>query len=142
MSREKPKRCLSTSCCADAFLPLAMNDMGPGFDRRRFLPFVVMHEFEGLLFSDCDAFARGVGRADLANVLHGIRDRFDTPEDINDSSITAPSKRVEALMPEYVKPLFGNLAALTIGLDAITNACPHFRSWRSELETRALLDVG
>lgn len=29
---------------------------------RRFIPFVVMHEFEGLLFSDCAAFARGLAQ--------------------------------------------------------------------------------
>ena len=28
----------------------------------RFVPFVVMHEFEGLLFSNCAAFARAIGR--------------------------------------------------------------------------------
>ena len=28
-------------------------EMGGGFDRRRFLPYVAMHEFEALLFSDC-----------------------------------------------------------------------------------------
>jgi Domain of unknown function (DUF4276) len=35
----------------------------------RFVPFVVMHEFEGLLFSDCAAFARGIGLPDLERSL-------------------------------------------------------------------------
>ena len=125
-----------------ALLDDLVNLMGPGFDRRRFLPFVVMHEFEGLLFSDCEAFARGVGQDALADPLQEIRDQFDTPEDINDSPITAPSKRVEALIPGYAKPLFGNLAALEIGLETITTACPHFRIRRAELEARASLAVG
>ena len=117
------------------------NHMGPGFDGRRFLPFVVVHEFEGLLFSDCEAFARGVGREGLAQSFQNIRDQFQTPEDINDSPVTAPSKRVEALIPGYAKPLFGNLAALEIGLETITNVCPHFRAWRIELEARATLQL-
>jgi hypothetical protein len=125
-----------------ALLDDLSNHMGTGFDRRRFLPFVTMHEFEGLLFSDCEAFARGVGQGGLADSLQGIRDQFDTPEDINDSPITAPSKRLEALIPGYVKPLFANLAALEIGLEAITGACPHFRTWRGELEARASLELG
>jgi hypothetical protein len=125
-----------------ALLDDLANHMEPGFDRRRFLPFVVMHEFEGLLFSDCAAFARGVGQGALANSLQEIRDQFDTPEDINDSPITAPSKRVEALIPGYMKPLLGNLAALEIGLETITTACPHFRTWRAELEARASLELG
>jgi hypothetical protein len=124
-----------------AILSDLTNHMGPDFDGRRFLPFVVVHEFEGLLFSDCEAFARGVGREGLAQSFQNIRDEFQTPEDINDSPVTAPSKRVEALIPGYAKPLFGNLAALEIGLETITNVCPHFRAWRTELEARATLKL-
>ncbi len=109
--------------------------MGGGFDPARFVPFVVMHEFEGLLFSDCTRFATGIGRPDLASRFQEIRAEFATPEEINDSPITAPSKRVEGLIPGYEKPLLGTLAALEIGLDAIRAACPHFRRWLAELET-------
>ena len=117
----------------EALLNDVVEEMGGKFDRRRFVPFVVMHEFEGLLFSDCEAFAHGVGRATLATSLQAIRDQFDTPEEINDSPVSAPSKRVEALIPGYVKPLFGNLAALEVGLDRIRAACPHFRGWLSRV---------
>jgi hypothetical protein len=108
--------------------------MGRNFDQRRFLPFVVMHEFEGLLFSDCARFASAIGHPDLAADLQEIRNGFPTPEEINDSPATAPSKRVEALVPGYEKPLFGTLAALEIGLSAIRTECPHFRSWIERLE--------
>ena len=30
--------------------------MGRGFDDRRFIPYVMMHEFEAMLFSDCGRF--------------------------------------------------------------------------------------
>ena len=108
--------------------------MGNDFDPARFLPFVVMHEFEGLLFSDCEAFGRGIGRPDLGPRFEAIRTRFATPEDINDSPITAPSKRVEGLVPGYQKPLLGALAALAIGIDAIRRACPHFEQWLERLD--------
>lgn len=111
--------------------------MGVDFDTRRFVPYVVMHEFEGLLFSDCQAFARGVGNSQLTGALQTIRDQFTTPEEINDSPQTAPSKRVEALIPGYQKPLYGNLAALEIGLDKIRHACPHFQDWLTRLENLA-----
>jgi hypothetical protein len=111
--------------------------MGDSFDARRFIPFVVMHEFEALLFSDCDAFSRGVGKPDLAPYLIKIRNAFNNPEEINDSPITAPSKRVEALMPHYQKPLLGTLAALEIGLERIRAECPHFAFWISHLESIA-----
>lgn len=100
----------------------------------RFVPYVVMHEFEALLFSDCTAFATAVDRIDLIGQLQSIRDQFATPEEINDSPQTAPSKRVEALIPGYQKPFFGNLAALEIGIPRIRAACPRFANWLSTLE--------
>jgi hypothetical protein len=102
----------------------------------RFIPFVVLHEYEGLLFSDCTAFAHGIGRADLEPHFRQIRDAFATPEDINDSPDTCPSKRVKKLVPGYEKPLFGALAALEIGLPRIRAACPHFEWWLQTLESR------
>jgi len=101
---------------------------------RRFRPFVTMHEFEALLFSDCAAFAASVGQPMLASVFQEIRDTAGSPEQINDSPQTAPSKRVENLVPGYQKPLFGNIAALEIGLDSMRSACPHFNAWIEQLE--------
>ena len=100
----------------------------------RFVPFVVMHEYEGLLFSDPPRFAAAIGRPDLADGFQTIRDGFTTPEEINDSPLTAPSKRVEELIPEYQKPLMGAQAARSIGLDTIRSQCPHFDAWVQELE--------
>jgi hypothetical protein len=108
--------------------------MGRKFDPGRFVPFVVMHEFEGLLFSDCRAFSHGIGKPDLEKKLQSIRDEFTSPEEINDSPDTAPSKRVRALIPQYEKPLYGTLAILEIGLARIRLECPHFNSWLERLE--------
>jgi hypothetical protein len=109
--------------------------MGADFDATRFLPFVVVHEFEGLLFSDCAAFARGICRPDLEPHFVQIRKRFATPEEIDDSPDTAPSKRVEDLLPGYEKPILGSLAILDIGLETIRAECPHFNSWLQRLES-------
>ena len=109
-------------------------EMGEGFNPDRFIPFVMMHEFEGLLFSDCERFSLGIGRPDLADALQAVRNEFASPEEINDSPITAPSKRLEQLVQAYEKPLLGTLAVLEIGLDAIRRECPHFREWLSSLE--------
>jgi len=107
---------------------------GTDFRLKRFLPFVLMYEFEGLLFSDCISFARGIGQEPLQTALADIRNDFATPEDINDSAETAPSKRIEALLNSYEKPLHGVLAAMEIGLDSIRAECPHFAEWLSILE--------
>lgn len=123
-------------CVEDAVRDDVATEMGNRFDSDRFVPFVVMHEFEGLLFSDCAAFSRGVGRSDLEIGLRKIREAFATPEEINDSPITSPSKRVEGLIPEYQKPLLGVLAVLEIGLARIREECPHFDGWLRQIESR------
>lgn len=121
----------------EAVLDDISESLGGNFDRRRFVPYVVMHEFEGLLFSDPGRFARGIGRLDLTSELQRIRDAFETPEEINDSPYTAPSRRVLDLFPPYQKPLMGVLAMEAIGLDAIRRECPLFAGWVRKLEERA-----
>lgn len=102
----------------------------------RFVPHVVMHEFEGLLFSNPHRFALSLGRPDLSDEFRAIREEFETPEDINDSPDTAPSRRVRNLCPSYRKPLMGPLAVEKIGLGAVREACPLFSEWLSALEQR------
>jgi hypothetical protein len=110
------------------------NDMGGGFDTTRFVPFVLMHEFESLLFSDCLKFAEGIGQNELAPQFQLVRDDFGSPEEINDSPMTAPSKRIAKIYPPYEKILHGNLAILGIGLDRIKSECSNFRAWIERLE--------
>ena len=119
-----------------ALLADICHELGGGVEVCRFVPFVMMHEFEGLLFSDAEKLAHGIGRPDLAPQFQAIRDQFSTPEEINDSPQTAPSKRILALVPRYEKPLMGTLAILEIGLDAIRQECPLFRAWLERLEQR------
>ena len=82
--------------------------VGRGWDRRKVLPYVQRHEFEGLLFSDVEAFAR---QRDFPNAcvvaLRAIRAAFATPEDINDDRRTAPSKRIRGVIPRYNKRFHG-----------------------------------
>ncbi len=59
-----------------------------------FIQYLSLHEYEGLLFSDPDAFARSIGQPRLARRFHEVRDEFPTPEDINNAPETAPSKRI------------------------------------------------
>jgi hypothetical protein len=101
----------------------------------RFIPYIQMHEFEGLLFSDVEAFAHGINKKTLENSFGQIRKLFISPEEINDSPETAPGKRIKELFPEYEKPIYGSLAALEIGIDAIRRECPLFDGWVTRLET-------
>lgn len=100
----------------------------------RFIPFVAMYEFEGLLFSDPTLMAKGMGETAVAADFQEIRDAFETPEHINDSPITAPSKRIKALVPGYNKVLHGNVAALDVTLARMREECPVFSQWLTKIE--------
>ncbi len=136
--REWPGRAAAARMRPDARASFVEGQLGQDLrgilDTNRFVPFVVMHEFEALLFSDCAAFSTALGGPELAVPLSAIRAAFDTPEAINDSPETAPSKRILALRPSYQKPLMGSLAALEIGLEKIRAECPHFNEWVRRLE--------
>ena len=120
------------ACVQSAILKEITGETGSG---NRFVPFVVMHEFEALLFSDCVGLSQGIGRPELHAEFESVKQQFPTPEEINDSPETAPSKRMESIVIGYEKPLFGILAALEIGLVRMRASCPHFDSWLSRLES-------
>jgi hypothetical protein len=128
---------IKASTVEQAMLADVAAGMGQNFRVGRFVPFVLMHEFEALLFSDCKAFGDAIGQPSVAHRFQSIRNGFASPEDINDSPLTAPSKRVEAILPGYEKPLMGVIGILGIGLDRILAECAHFRDWISRLEALA-----
>ncbi len=120
-----------------ALLEDVSEGMGRGFDTHRFIPFVLMHEFEALLFSDCVRFAAAIDRRDVIKDLQAVRAQFATPEEIDDSPQTAPSKRIREIVRGYDKPFMGNLAILEIGLPKIRSECRHFDDWLTCLERTA-----
>ena len=102
----------------------------------RVIPYVQRHEFESLLFSNVDAFGHTLGaRPSAVRELRAIRAQFSTPEDINDSTETCPSRRIERCLPLFGKRRDGPLVAENIGLEAIRRECPRFRAWLGRLET-------
>ncbi|EKS69116.1 DUF4276 family protein [Caballeronia zhejiangensis] len=104
---------------------------------RRFIPYVQMYEFEGLLFSHPERLADAIGQPALNQEFRRIRDAFDSPESINNSPMTAPSKRILNHFEGYDKPVYGSIAALEIGLAAIRNECPRFDEWLNRIEALA-----
>ncbi|MHB1654173.1 MAG: DUF4276 family protein [Desulfitobacteriaceae bacterium] len=61
---------------------------------------------------------------------------FSSPEHINEGFVTAPSKRIGSLIPEYLdsKRIAGPLVAKEIGLEKIRQKCRHFNDWLRSLE--------
>jgi len=104
---------------------------------RRFIPYIQLHEFEGLLFSSVaaiDEILLPYAPSRLPE-LEAIRNRYKTPEEIDDGQDTAPSKRLADLYSNYDKVSFGLRIAARIGLDVIRRECPHFSQWLGKLES-------
>ena len=111
-------------------------NLGRRWRPEKVFPYVQQHEFEGLLFSDVNAFTNliDVPKKSIEE-LRRIRKEFSTPEDINDNSDTTPSKRIEKVIPKYRKVVNGPLVAMEIGLVAIRAECPRFDNWVTYLES-------
>ena len=120
--------------------------MGPDWMGHRFIPNVLIHEFETLLFSDPAATSRALAlqglEADLRTILAG----FESPEQINDAPTTCPSRRIAELFKangwdRYEKPIHGNIAILGIGLATVRQQCPQFGLWLEQLENLGSLET-
>lgn len=99
-----------------------------------FIANLVIHEFEGLLFSSPQAFNSWFDGEVVTSELAAVRKEFASPEHINDGISTAPSKRILAICDAYDKVLHGSLIALDMGLDVIRKECPLFNAWIKRLE--------
>jgi hypothetical protein len=95
-----------------------------------------MYEFEGLLFSSPSTIATVLQQDEIRLWAEDILHQFHgNPELINNSSQTAPSKRL-AVTP-YRKTTHGPNIAKEIGLDILRGKCKGFGDWLSRLEALA-----
>ena len=102
--------------------------------RYRFIQYIQLHEFEGLLFCDVSAFLNSFDSSEINyEALVDAAEVFENPELINNSLATAPSKRLMEAIPDYNKVIFGNCVAMDIGLEKIREKCPLFNEWVERL---------
>jgi hypothetical protein len=99
---------------------------------QRFLPYVSMHEFEALLFSEPRILAGqlGVAPAEVDRILTECGE----PEAIDDSPEKAPSKRLAKLSDRFKKAATGIAIAEAIGLPTMRAQCPLFDEWLGVIE--------
>ena len=99
------------------------------------IPYLQIHEFEALLFADIKGFNPyfSVDEKDIQEV-NKIIGSFPNPELINDSPITAPSKRLLEILPSYKKTFQGILIAMENGIENMLQKCPHFANWAEQLK--------
>ncbi len=98
----------------------------------RFVPFIAVHEFEALLFSDVKILASQL-KVDPA-IVEKILEECREPENINNSPNSAPSKRLKRIFDPYKKKTNGITIANLIGIEKMRSKCPVFNEWLTTLE--------
>jgi hypothetical protein len=98
----------------------------------RFIPYIEMHEFEALLFSNASTLAREIGVD--TGTIKDILDECGEPEEIDDDPDKAPSKRLMSFHKGYRKVAMGKTIAEAIGISTMREKCPHFDCWVTRLE--------
>lgn len=111
--------------------------LGKAVNDPRFVPYIQLHEFEALLFSNNKGFEEFFS-TDQSKQTAAIISEFENPEDINSSPDKAPSKRILSLEKGYQKVLQGNLIAMGVGIEDMLAKCPRFSSWVSMLISRSI----
>lgn len=113
--------------------------VGESFNPSQFIPYVQVHEFEALLFSNTSELARVT--APIAHIaerfqgeLDAILEKEGNPEAIDDGYETCPSRRITGLISGYRKRLHGPIVAERIGLAKLRVDCQHFGAWVEKLE--------
>lgn len=106
----------------------------------RFVPNLLLHEFETMLFADPDAFRSTFENCDReVESLKNIAASVASIEHIDDGRQTAPSKRIIGVFGERryegMKASAGANIAAVIGLERIREACPHVDHWLRQIET-------
>ena len=104
--------------------------MRESIDSDRFIPYLSLHEFETLVFAAALADEDLLGEPAVTQRLRSETAAVgDDVELLNDSPATAPSKRIQAAWPEYIKEVDGVDAISWVGLDAIRSRSPAFDQW-------------
>jgi len=97
----------------------------------RLVPYIQLHEFEGLLFSDLKGFQTYFPK--IVNHAQYIINQYPNPEMINDSPANTPADRLKKIFSKiprrYDKPFHGPMIALENGITPVLAKCPRFKNW-------------
>lgn len=103
--------------------------------RYRFIPYIQLHEFECLVYCSLDVLRSNFKEEEADfKAIENIINTFNSPEDINNSPLTAPSKRLLRHIPGYDKVVDGKRLTSEIGLLKLREKCPRFNNWITTLE--------
>lgn len=104
----------------------------------KFIPYIQLHEFEALMFSDTNIMQVWLSLYDelpkdcFSKIKNSMAN--GNPELINEGPKTAPSKRILTLCDTYDKVDDGILILKEIGLKKLRSECIHFNEWLTIIE--------
>lgn len=114
------------------------------YNKARFVPYVQPYEFECFLFVDeiCSAYELSNDETICKYIeeeIKKISSQFITPEHINNDPATAPSKRIEHMVPGFVKNKAGRAGfswkiVREVGISNVRQKCFHFNEWLTSIE--------
>lgn len=106
-----------------------------GYDGNFFFPYIELHEFEAMLFSDITKLEEAYFEEDLT-ALKECAKMQSNPELINDGAETAPSKRILNCIACFDKANVGVDVLERIGIENIAGKCHHFAEWIKCIEEK------
>jgi hypothetical protein len=103
---------------------------------QKFIPHFQLHEFEAVLFTEPAIMQDwlSLDKTIPKDTFQNIRNNYETPEHINDSPQTAPSKQILQITPFYDKTSDSISIVQDTGLHKIRKNCPHFNHWIEKIE--------
>ncbi len=104
-----------------------------GYDVKFFFPYIELHEFEAMLFSDLTKLEEAYFEYDLTALKACVKVQSN-PELINDGAETAPSKRIINCIECFDKANVGVDVLDKIGMEHIVRKCRHFAEWVEHIE--------
>lgn len=108
-------------------------EKGRRFDN--FIPYIQLHEFEALVFSSIAGIDALFEKSEVDyQGLQNVINNYPNPEDINNGPNTAPSVRLQRLVPGYDKVIYGVEIIKEIGMDTVLSKCPRFNRWIEKIK--------
>lgn len=112
--------------------------LGSCYKCSQFIPYIQLHEFETLIFSDIESLKKVFfDECDSIGwqLLYDAVSEFKNVELINNDINSAPSKRLKQCIKSYDKVYSGIQALQSTDFKLIRQQCRHFNEWITQLES-------
>lgn len=141
--KKQSGRCVKAEDIANGINKATMEKIKSQLNRsdveKRFIPYMSIHEFEALLFSNVEKLAETINALKKQKIKTQIKKVLadcGNPEDINNNPQSVPSKRfAEWSEKKFGKTTQGVNLAKSIGVEEMRSKCHVFNQWIKRLES-------